>query len=113
MDSEERRKHRRLPIKLEVVCQGVGSEGESIHRGNTLDVSTGGLLMETGSEDVDGFVAGDLVSVELEVPPTEGLLEFGGQISSYARVRRIYPNQSSQRMALEFCRRPKLNIESL
>lgn len=107
MNVEERRKHRRLPIRLDVICQGVGSEEKRLHRGNTLDVSTGGLLMETNS---DGFVAGDLVSVGLEVPPTEGLLAFGGQFSSFARVKRVYPDTPAGCIALEFCRRPKLDL---
>jgi hypothetical protein len=58
---------------------------------------------------------GELLSVEMSVPAaTEGLLDFGGSFSSYARVVRTgdtpRPNDPDNAIALEFCDSPKLRI---
>jgi hypothetical protein len=73
------------------------------------------LYFETAAEE---FEPGNLLKVELSIPPTSGQLEFGGRISGFARVLRINAirefspgvNSSSKRcgVALEFCRPPKL-----
>jgi hypothetical protein len=59
---------------------------------------------------------GQLLSVEMSVPPTTGLLEYGGRFSSYARVCRAdidrseFPDSSIRAVALEFCDSPQLRI---
>ena len=84
--SLERRLNIRLPVKIELICRKVGSESDAIHTGSTLNVSTGGLYFETRSQ---AFQAGNLLKVDMSIPPTEGLLEFGGKISGFVRVLRI------------------------
>lgn len=115
MDRPEKRKYRRLPIKLDMSCQKVGSTKEKSHTGCTVNVSAGGLYFETAAGT---FKPGNLLKVELSIPPTAGILEFGGRISSFARVLRTHGicdtrpaiNLSSPRygVALEFCQSPKL-----
>ena len=113
---EDRRKHQRLPLRLAVSCQKVGRpESKIVIRGNTINVSPGGVLMEIGT---GALAAGELLSIEMSVPPTRGLLEYGGRISSYARVVRTRgenlpkaakPTTPAQ-IALEFCEPPKLRV---
>ncbi len=117
MRVNEQRKHRRIPLKLDVVYQNVGSVSSRVMRAKTVNISTGGLLMESQGHD---FEQGGLVDVSLQVPPTEGMLEFGGKIRGYAKVVR-FSSQSgfeqsqgksakSSSVALEFCNRPKLDL---
>ena len=113
---EDRRKHQRLPLRLAVSCQKVGQpESKMVIRGSTINVSPGGVLMEIGN---GALAAGELLSIEMSVPPTRGLLEYGGRISSYAKVVRIRgdnlpkvakPTTPAQ-IALEFCELPKLRV---
>lgn len=110
----ERRKHKRLPIRLPLFCQRVGLSSEKSYLGTTVNVSTGGLLFMSNSEEL---TEGDLLMVELSVPPTAGLLEFGGRISSFARVLRSTDVQASfttssslparRGIAVQFCQPPK------
>jgi hypothetical protein len=50
-----------------------------------LNLSPGGLYFETGAEE---FERGDLLKVELALPPTPGVLEFGGKLAGFAKVLR-------------------------
>jgi hypothetical protein len=115
MNSTERRKYKRLPIKLELLCSKVDSTPKESHTGCTANVSPGGLYFETSA---DVFKPGNLLKVELSIPPTTGLLETGGSVSGLGKVLRsdnirgTYKNtgQPSVRfgVALEFCRPLKL-----
>lgn len=91
-----------------------------LYTGNTINVSPGGVLMEINGS---GLEVGELVNLELAVPPTQGLLEFGGRFSTYARILRIQApphlppenimaGESSDiyRIAMEFCEVPRLRI---
>ena len=115
---KDRRKHRRLPLKLTVLCRKVGSAEDSVYTGKTLDVSPGGMLMEINS---CGLNQGQLLTVEMSVPPAQGLLEYGGRFSSHARVVRVENTHSGnqsrsdgpsviQTIAMQFCELPKLNV---
>ena len=106
---ENRRRHKRLPLKLSIFCQKVGATGGRIISGKTVNVSPGGMLVEMKSGEINH---GELLSVEMSVPPTEGLLDFGGSLSSYARVVRLDgSNELLENMiALEFCDSPKLRL---
>lgn len=112
MMEEERRRHKRFPLKLSVYCQKVGLSGGKLYSGRTVNVSPSGMLIEMkGGELRDG----ELLSIEMTVPPTEGLLDFGGSFSSYARVVRKHDDydpylSASHTIALEFCDSPKLRI---
>lgn len=115
MNSSEKRKFKRLPITLGLSCRKVGSTVEKFHKGCTVNVSPGGLYFETAT---DAFKPGNLLKVELSIPPTAGLLEFGGRISGFGRVLRTCSirdsctdtNWHSDRygVALEFCQPLKL-----
>lgn len=114
MDSE-RRKHKRIPLKFTVLCQKVGLSDGRLYSGNTVNVSPGGMLVEVHHSPLRD---GELVSVEMTVPPTEGLLEYGGRLSSYARVIRVgcQENQADSSslgenaIAMEFCESPRLRV---
>ncbi len=115
MRRSEKRKYRRLPIKLDLSCRKVGSAAGKLYIGSTVNVSPGGLYFETAAGT---FKPGSLLEIKLSIPPTAGLLEFGGRISALARVLRANSicdshtdsNLSPDRygVALEFCRPPKL-----
>ena len=114
MDSSERRRHTRLDLKLEVLCQKVGAAEGGVLSGQTVNVSTGGVLANTSHADIG---VGDLLNVQLSVPPTEGLLEFGGRIEGFARVTRIITgrgdsdgNFKARLIAMQFCQRPQLSV---
>jgi hypothetical protein len=105
MSESEKRKYERLPIKLDLSCCKIGSAEEKFHTGYTVNISPGGLYFETAAEV---FKLGNLLKVKLSIPPTAGLLEFGGSISGFAKVLRtcnIFDSTSSARygIALEFC----------
>jgi len=113
---KDRRRHQRLPLRLAVVCQKVGLSGGRLYTGNTVDVSPGGVLAEFANCRLEN---GELLSVDMSVPPTKGLLEYGGRFSSYARVVRVEAphspraaksNSATQAVALEFCESPKLRM---
>lgn len=111
---EDRRRHRRFPLRLSVFCQRVGHSAGKLYSGRTVNVSPSGMLVEMHS---DGLRDGELLSVEMTVPPTEGMLEFGGSISSYARVVRSRDDEKPGRtpsyektVAIEFCNSPKLRL---
>jgi len=108
----DRRIHKRFPLKLSIFCQKVGLSGGKLIPGRTVNVSPGGMLVEMRGGDLKD---GELISVEMSVPPTEGLLDFGGSFSSYARVVRSHNHQETREpsekvVALEFCDSPKLRI---
>jgi hypothetical protein len=110
MNSSEKRKFKRLPIALGLSCRKVGSTAEKLHKGCTVNVSPGGLYFVTAD---DAFMPGNLLKVELSIPPTAGLLEFGGKIAAFAKVLRtsnLSDTLSSNKygVALQFCQSPKL-----
>ncbi len=113
MDQDERRKYKRLGMNFDISCREVGSTTERAHAGCTINVGTGGLYFETN--DVS-FKPGSLLEVELSIPPKQGLLEFGGRISGFARVLRtdnvsaegIALNSGKFGVALQFCRSLRL-----
>ena len=115
-EQTERRRHQRLPLNLTVLCQRVGQFGGTVYAGNTINASPGGVLVEFDDCKLED---GELVSVDMSVPPTDGLLKYGGKISNYARVIRVDRQQSgtldesrtlTQAVALEFCEAPKLQV---
>jgi len=115
MGGSEKRKYKRLPIKLDLSYRKVDSTTKKSHAGCTVNVSPGGLYFETSA---DVFKPGSLLKVELSIPPTTGLLETGGSVSGLGKVLRTESicgthkdvGQPSVRsgIALEFCRPLKL-----
>ena len=87
MNDTEKRRHKRLPLRLDLSCHRVDCPSEVLHAGRTVNVSTSGIYFETSSKV---FEAGHMLKVELSIPPTDGLLEFGGRISGFAKVLRTH-----------------------
>jgi len=107
MDRSEKRRHRRLGVKYDISCRIVGSTENKPYEGHTVNVSPGGLYFQTETET---FMPGNLLTVELSIPPTSGLLEFGGKIAGFAKVLRTDSASGRYGVALQFCRPPKLCI---
>ncbi|MHC4556163.1 MAG: PilZ domain-containing protein [Planctomycetota bacterium] len=117
MERTEKRKHKRLGAKFDISCRKVGSTAERSYSGCTVNVSCGGLYFETAAET---FKRDNMLKIELSIPPTSGLLEFGGKIAGFAKVLRtdsIYDSAAVKDspsgrygVALQFCRPPKLCI---
>jgi len=115
MDRSEKRRHRRLGAQYNISCRKVGSTANISYDGHTINVSPGGLYFETATGT---FEQGSLLKVELSIPPTSGLLEFGGKVAGFARVLRTESicdsptgtdsSSLAHGVALQFCRPPKL-----
>ena len=81
----ERRQHRRLCVSLPVEFRRVGQPAMDLHRSVARDVSTGGIYFETMLDDLR---KGDLLDIELTIPPGEGHFPYQGRVSSTAAVVR-------------------------
>ena len=113
MGVEEKRKYQRHTMNLALSCRCVGSPSQQIHTGKTINVGPGGILFETSA---NSFEPGNLLKIELSIPPTTGLLELGGRISSLAKVLRIQEITSQKKsanpqygIAVEFCQAPQIS----
>ena len=117
MSRSDKRKYKRLPIKLDLSYRKADSTAKKSCAGCTVNVSPGGLYFETAA---DVFKLGSLLKVELLIPPTSGLLEFGGIISGLGKVLRTHTISGSRKdtelpsvrsgVALEFCQPLKFNM---
>jgi hypothetical protein len=117
MDRHDKRKYERLGAQFELSCRKIGSQEVDIHEGYTVNISQGGVYFRTTT---DSFERGDLLKVELSIPPKSGLLVFGGKMAGFAKVLRAdniddpsvknAPSDRSYGVALQFCRPPKLCI---
>jgi hypothetical protein len=110
----EKRRFKRLLANFDLSCSKVDAASQTICTGRTINVSPGGLYFETSA---DSFSAGNLLRIELSIPPKAGQLDYGGRISAFAKVLRtetidhIHAARSSYNrygIALEFCRSPTL-----
>lgn len=110
----EKRRFKRLAAKFDLSCFKVDATQETLYAGRTVNVSPGGLYFETSA---DSFTTGNLLRIELSIPPKEGQLDYGGRISAFAKVLRtetidrtniVHPSYNKYGIALEFCRSPKL-----
>ena len=107
MDRSEKRRHRRLGANYNISCRKVGSTDNKAYDGITINVSPGGLYFKTAT---DTFELGSLLKVELSIPPTSGLLEFGGKIAGFAKVLRTDSTSGQFGVVVQFCQSPKLDI---
>jgi hypothetical protein len=108
---QERRKHRRLPIRTDILCKKIGDEYIHNFKANSLNISTAGLLAEMAH--YAEINAGDLYNLELEVPLEDNADLANGKMWAYGKVIRV--EQSEQRtgrkqIAFEFCTRPRFEI---
>ena len=81
----ERRKHRRLRMALPVEFRRSAELSVGPYRSVARDVSTGGIYFETMLEDLR---KGELLDIELTIPPGEGHFPYQGRVSSVAAVVR-------------------------
>ena len=114
MGEHEKRRFKRLAAKFDLSCFKVDATQETLYTGRTVNVSPGGLYFETAA---DSFSTGNLLRIELSIPPKAGQLDYGGRISAFAKVLRtetidstngVHPSYNKYGIALEFCRSPKL-----
>ena len=91
----ERRKHRRLAIRLPVECCARGRTRDRVVRGTTTNVSSGGLYFEAelgsggGHGSLDDALGQDrLLEVEMTVPPGEGHFPYEGHVRSAVEIIR-------------------------
>ena len=93
----ERRKHRRLQMHLPLEFRRATESAAGQHRTMTRDVSTGGIYFETAMDDLR---KGELLDIEMTIPPGEGHFPYQGRVSSVARVVRTErPSNSAERTA--------------
>jgi hypothetical protein len=99
-------------VNLNLKCRKIAPPAEQTYTGQTVNVSSGGLYFETPTS---AFEPGNLLKVELAIPATAGLLEFGGRISGFAKVLRTNDSLTNTNLtagrhgvAAEFSRPPKL-----
>jgi hypothetical protein len=84
-----------------------------MYAGRTVNVSTGGMFFHVAEGEIS---RDDMLNVELTVPPTEGLLELGGKVSTFARVIRVHQirhssgKHSHHAVAAEFLESPKFIV---
>jgi hypothetical protein len=109
----DRRKHRRLLVRMGILCRKVGTVHDHAFVGNSINISPDGLLVESGQNDFAD--AGDLFNIELEVPAVDRADQIGGKVSAYAKVVRIIeppPDRKAIRklIAFQFCSRPQFDI---
>ena len=81
----ERRKHRRLQMHLPLEFRRVTESAAGKYHSVTRDVSTGGIYFETAMDDLR---KGELLDIEMTIPPGEGHFPYQGRVSSVARVVR-------------------------
>ncbi|MCK4658008.1 MAG: PilZ domain-containing protein [Phycisphaerae bacterium] len=84
--ARERRKHRRLGIRLPIECVGTLDGGQVIYRTVTHDVCSGGVCFEADSNE---FAVGTSLEMELEVPPGDGHSPYPGRVRGAGRVVRV------------------------
>ena len=107
MPAKEKRKFKRLPLEYDLTCHRVDSDGTAIHSGISVDVSTGGIFFQTPCGQ---FEPGNLLKIELSIPPTKGLLEYGGRIAGFAKViRKSDISTANNGFAAEFCQPLRLS----
>jgi hypothetical protein len=93
MIRQERRKDRRLDIRLPLECSFPGQARPAGYRTVTLNVSTGGLYFETEATDIQ---PGMLVRFELTVPPGDGHFPYQGRVTGLGEVVRVAPLPSKR-----------------
>jgi len=116
MDGFEKRKNRRLAIRLSLLCRRLGDSTPKLHTGTVLNVGVGGLYFETAATE---FEPGSMAEVRFTVPPETGRLEFGGTmqgIGTVVRTETLATSRTGLRdgpvygVALQFRSRPKLTL---
>lgn len=83
---QERRRHRRLDIRLPLQYCSADESGVEVCRTVTRNISTGGVYFETDDLSIQ---PGTLIDLRLTIPPGEGYSPYQGHISSIGEVVRV------------------------
>ena len=85
-EQRERRKHRRMAIRLPIECVS-SSEGHQVtYRTITADISSDGVCFEA---DGNEFRIRTPLEIELGVPPGDGHSPYAGRVRGTGRVVRV------------------------
>jgi len=95
----ERRKDRRLDLKYHLSCQRIGRDSTRTYKGLTRDVSCGGAYFWISNRT---FKSGEMIRIELMIPPKAGVLESGGRVRCYAIVLRSDCRPKARRQGESF-----------
>ena len=82
---EERRRHRRLCIRLPIECVAAVGDRRMTYRTVTHDISSGGVCFES---ETDEFPIGTSLEMGLEIPPGDGHSPYPGRVRGTGRVVR-------------------------
>jgi len=114
MCDADRRRHRRLAIRLPLEYRINGHNGEPppVHRSVCRDVSCGGVNFET---DCPGLALGTRLTVDLLVPPGDGHSPYPGRVHTEGQVVRVEPlspsaNATRWRVSARFTDSPQLHF---
>jgi hypothetical protein len=110
---QERRKYKRLLVRVGIFCRKIGSLQTCVFSGNSLNISPGGLLVESGQDAIAND--GELFNIEMDMPDADSTDQIGGKVSAYARAVRIIEPQpenksGKKQIAFQFCVRPQFDI---
>lgn len=82
---QEKRAHRRLTIRIPLEYRKQGVRRSNVSRTMTINVSTGGIYFETTD---DTIAEGDLLELELGIPPGDSRFPIQGKIANLGKVVR-------------------------
>ncbi|MCP4593709.1 MAG: PilZ domain-containing protein [bacterium] len=106
----ERRKHRRLSIRLPIECVASLGDRRTTVRTVTCDISSGGVCFEVDSEE---YPVGTSLEMEFGVPPGDGHSPYPGRVRGTGTVVRVgqledAASTSRYRVTAQFSRTLKL-----
>jgi hypothetical protein len=107
----ERRRHKRLPVRMGILCKKVGSLHTQAFNGSTIDICPDGVLAENSQNAVTDV--GELFTIELDMLDIGGTEQFNNKVSAYARVIRIVDSEQKtgkKQIAFQFCTRPQFDF---
>jgi hypothetical protein len=107
----EMRRHKRLPVRMRILCKKVGSLHDQAFNGSTVDICPDGLLAESSQNAVTDV--GELFTLELDISDTDSTDRFSSKVSAYARVIRTVDDEQKtgkKQIAFQFCTRPQFDI---
>ena len=81
----EKRRHRRLAIRLSLGYRKMNGEADVSYQSTTRNVSTGGVYFETTDEDL---CPGDMLEFELGVPPVDNRFPKNATIATTGEITR-------------------------
>jgi hypothetical protein len=107
----ERRRHKRLPVRMGILCKKVDSLHTQAFNGSTVDICPDGVLAENSQNTATDV--GELFTIELDIPDIGGTEQFNSKVSAYARVIRIVDSEresGKKQVAFQFCTRPQFDF---